>query len=129
MSEPDLKHEPDAAIAGGLLILLTSTLLVVALLSLGLWLGFQAISDSVDKSEGAWSSANLPPQSEDRDTVAPALQENPPADLTAFNDHMQARLQSAGWVDRQAGIVHMPIERAMDLLVERGLTEGDPWNE
>ena len=32
-----------------------------------------------------------------------------------------AALTAYGWVDRDAGIVRIPIERAMDLLVERGL--------
>jgi hypothetical protein len=30
-------------------------------------------------------------------------------------------LYSYGWVDEKAGIVRIPIERAMDLLVQRGL--------
>jgi hypothetical protein len=32
-----------------------------------------------------------------------------------------ALLHSYGWVDRQAGIVRIPIDRAMTLLTERGL--------
>jgi len=30
------------------------------------------------------------------------------------------RLESTGWVDRDAGVVHVPIEQAMDLVVARG---------
>ena len=30
-------------------------------------------------------------------------------------------LHSYGWVDQQAGIVRIPIDRAMTLLTERGL--------
>ena len=30
-------------------------------------------------------------------------------------------LYSYGWVDEKAGTVHIPIDRAMELLVERGL--------
>jgi hypothetical protein len=33
----------------------------------------------------------------------------------------QAMLYSYGWVDQQAGIVRIPIDRAMTLLTERGL--------
>jgi hypothetical protein len=32
----------------------------------------------------------------------------------------RARLESYGWVDRDAGVAHVPIERAIDLCVERG---------
>jgi hypothetical protein len=33
------------------------------------------------------------------------------------NDRMQ-RLETWGWVDRKAGTIHMPIDRAMDLVVQ-----------
>ena len=50
---------------------------------------------------------------------APRLQVNPEAEWRAFHRRMENRLHAAGWVDRDAGIVHMPIDRAMDLLIER----------
>lgn len=31
-------------------------------------------------------------------------------------------IESYGWVDQNAGVVHIPIERAMALIVERGVT-------
>ncbi len=34
----------------------------------------------------------------------------------------QKRLYSYGWVDEKAGTVHIPIERAMDLVAQRGLS-------
>jgi hypothetical protein len=37
-----------------------------------------------------------------------------------------AALTTYGWVDRDAGIVRMPIERAMEILVERGLPPPKP---
>ena len=37
-----------------------------------------------------------------------------------------AALTTYGWVDREAGIVRIPIERAMELLVERGLPPSKP---
>ncbi|MEC9483439.1 MAG: hypothetical protein UMU75_09000 [Halomonas sp.] len=53
----------------------------------------------------------------------PQLQAAPKADLAAFEQRMEERLHGVGWVDREAGRVYMPIDRAMDLLVERGLPE------
>ncbi|HKC62013.1 MAG TPA: hypothetical protein VKB86_00140 [Pyrinomonadaceae bacterium] len=52
---------------------------------------------------------------------APRLQENAPADLQQMRVHEKALLESYGWVDRSQGIVHIPVERAIDLLIERGL--------
>jgi len=51
----------------------------------------------------------------------PRLQVNGPADLAAFRAKEEAELHSYGWVDREAGIVRIPIDRAMELLLERGL--------
>lgn len=38
----------------------------------------------------------------------------------------EAALTTYGWVDRSTGIVRVPIERAMELLVERGLPPSKP---
>ncbi len=38
--------------------------------------------------------------------------------LQQYRDDKLARLQSWGWVDRKAGTVHMPIDKAMDLVVQ-----------
>jgi hypothetical protein len=44
-----------------------------------------------------------------------------PQPSAASADDAGRRLSSYGWVDREAGIVRIPIDRAMDLLAERGL--------
>jgi hypothetical protein len=51
----------------------------------------------------------------------PNLQAQPQLDLAEFQARQAAILSSYGWVDRRAGIVRIPIERAMDLVAERGL--------
>lgn len=74
-----------------------------------------------------WQELPGPPNPfADEPTKAPAepsLQASPEADLAELDRRMQQRLQSVGWVDREAERVHMPIDRAMQLLVERGLPE------
>jgi hypothetical protein len=40
---------------------------------------------------------------------------------TQVNQEYQQRLTNYGWVDRNAGKVHIPIDRAIDLLAQRGL--------
>ena len=52
---------------------------------------------------------------------APRLETAPREDLAAFRAREDAELHSYGWIDRQAGVVRVPVERAMDLIVERGL--------
>ncbi len=51
----------------------------------------------------------------------PRLQTNPRADLQALRAEEEALLDTYGWVDRAAGVVRIPIDRAMALTVERGL--------
>ena len=49
----------------------------------------------------------------------PRLQVAPESDLRALRDRAEARLGSFGWIDRSAGIAHIPIEEAMALAVRR----------
>ena len=50
----------------------------------------------------------------------PRLQPQPELELREVLNREQERLQSYGWVDQDAGIARVPIERAMAILAERG---------
>jgi hypothetical protein len=52
---------------------------------------------------------------------APRLQPNEPADMNKFRGYEEELLNSYGWVNQQAGIVHIPIEKAMDIVAQSGL--------
>lgn len=54
-------------------------------------------------------------------TPPPRLLTNPSAELERFMHEKHARLHSYGWVDREAGLAHIPIEQAMQRVVEYGL--------
>jgi hypothetical protein len=47
---------------------------------------------------------------------APRLETAPALDLRALRAAEDAQLHGYGWVDRRAGVVHIPIERALDLV-------------
>jgi hypothetical protein len=51
----------------------------------------------------------------------PQLQRTPIPDLKTVRAAEEHILTSYDWVDRGKGVVRIPIDRAMDLLVERGL--------
>jgi hypothetical protein len=51
----------------------------------------------------------------------PLLQVNPADDLQKMREANKQILEGYGWVDQQKGIVRIPIEQAMKLVVERGL--------
>ncbi len=48
----------------------------------------------------------------------PRLQIAPSLDLKALRAAEDAQLHGYGWVDRKGGVVHIPIERAMDLVTQ-----------
>src|ERR1700746_2989370 len=53
----------------------------------------------------------------------PRLEVKPGASLAELRDAEDADLNSYGWIDRNAGTVRIPIDRAMQLILERGLPE------
>jgi len=53
---------------------------------------------------------------------APRLQADPAVDLAAERAQQRQRLESYRWLDRDAGIAQIPVERAMALLVASHVT-------
>lgn len=52
---------------------------------------------------------------------APRLQVAPQADYQVYKDHENKVLNTYGWVNHQKGIVRIPIQQAMNLLLKQGL--------
>jgi hypothetical protein len=52
---------------------------------------------------------------------APRLQTQPFKDIYLLRLGENEKLGSYGWVDKQNGIVHLPIDRAMELTLQQGL--------
>lgn len=57
---------------------------------------------------------------------SPRLQQFPHNELYQFREGEQGFLQGYGWMNKEAGIVHIPVEDAMRLMVERGLPARTP---
>jgi hypothetical protein len=64
-------------------------------------------------------SAELPPQP--RLQLAPGSTEHPLDEGIGYRDSVTHELESYGYVNKAAGIVHIPIELAKDLLLKKGL--------
>jgi hypothetical protein len=56
----------------------------------------------------------------------PRLQVNAPKDLKALLAAEESALTSYGWANKEAGIARIPIDRAMQLVLERGLPTPKP---
>ena len=52
---------------------------------------------------------------------SPRLQVDPRGDLRSLRLGEEGRLSGYGWVDRQRNIVRIPVDRAMSLILDRGL--------
>jgi hypothetical protein len=60
-------------------------------------------------------------EKEFRENGAPMLEDNERGQFSDFLMNQEKHLNSYGWVDEQGGVAYIPIERAMDLTVQRGL--------
>ena len=60
------------------------------------------------------------------DYQGPLLQVKPEEDLSAMRVHTATDLQTYAWIDRRAGVVRLPVDRAIDLLAQRGLPPISP---
>jgi hypothetical protein len=52
---------------------------------------------------------------------APRLQSDPAGEFLKLKDLSLSRLGAYGWVDESAGIAHIPIDRAIEILASSGL--------
>jgi len=95
---------------GGVLMI---TVLLACLISLWIFRYFKRVQSLGPPATPFAEGRAVPP--------LPQLQVQPAEDLEKFINQGNADLDHYGWVDRSRGIVHIPIDRAMDLLLERGL--------
>lgn len=84
-----------------------------AVLALFRYLDQRLVEAEQPVSPMALPSGQLPPE--------PRLLTNEPANLAAYRQAQEERLTTYGWVDKDAGIVRIPIARAKELILERGL--------
>jgi hypothetical protein len=56
-----------------------------------------------------------------KDNGAPMLETNERTQFRDFLTDQENQLNSYGWVNKEKGVAHIPIERAMELVAQRGL--------
>jgi hypothetical protein len=56
----------------------------------------------------------------------PYLQTREPLGLERFRANEEQILTTYGWIDKNNGVVRIPIDRAKELLLERGIPGGKP---
>jgi len=112
-------HEPNVVSARGVVRFLAGLAVGTAFFAALVFGVFQLLKrdarseDRPIPSNVARQLARVPP--------APRLEDRPLATRAQLNARENAILGSYGWVDRKAGTVRLPIDRAMDLISRRGL--------
>jgi hypothetical protein len=114
---PRWAHETSDVRVGVIALFALGMIVSAIVLHLALWWLFGLYASREAATDPTPVPVALTPQT----PPEPRLQVNPQADLARFRATEDATLHSYGWVDRDAGVVRIPIERAIDLLAERGL--------
>jgi hypothetical protein len=76
-----------------------------------------------DRPQSARPFANVRPLPQE-----PRLQVSPEEDWKDYKQGQDSELNHYGWVNKERGVVRIPIDRAMDLLLQRGLPTRPPSN-
>ncbi len=110
----------DATLRPIVLFTLALTLLVVA----SFW-AMRVLFEQLDERADAADKAPHP-MYQPVEPPAPRLQRETSADLIAHRERERELTTRYEWIDRSTGAVRIPVERAMQLTVERGLpTRGE----
>lgn len=113
--ESDINLRP-VVIAGVALLIV---LVVTAAAMFGLFQAMDALEARMSPPANPLAAAEGP-----RVPPLPRLQADPIKDLHELRKAEHDILTSYGWIDRDAGTVRIPIDRAMALLAERGTAAG-----
>jgi len=96
-------------------VILAATTLICELIVVGMYKMMDAKSQATGAARAPLSApaGTMPPP--------PNLLLNEPANLKDFRAREVNELEHYGWLDKNAGTVRLPIERAKELILERGL--------
>jgi len=102
----------------GPILISTAAILGVAVLSfISMW----AMLMAMEKINMAYIAEDPPPMmAQQKPYEGLLIQVDPPAELKEVRAETQATLSGFGWVDKDAGVVHVPIETAKTLALQRG---------
>jgi hypothetical protein len=95
-------------------ILLLLAIVVVSLVTMRWLFDYFSATQTLGPTASPFTDVRqLPPE--------PRLQVQPVEDLNKVRQEQENMLNSYGWTDRATGKVRIPIDRAMDMIIERGL--------
>ena len=115
---PETRHEESDVNVRAIFAFCAGLVAVGVAVHFGVWLMFQYFSSR----EAARAPIAYPlAAGQDRLPPEPRLQTNPREDLRALRAHEDEVLNNYAWVDKNGGVVRVPIEEAMKITLKRGL--------
>ena len=120
-SNPTVAHEQTDADTRAITQFGIALVLVVVLSQLGLWWLFSTFTRRESRLSPPVTA--LVRTQAPTEPPEPRLQNNPQADMRMMREKEDTVLNHYGWVDANRGVVRIPIDRALDLVAERGLPQ------
>ena len=115
---PDVHHEESDINVRVILWFVAILTAITIAIQIGMWGMFKVLSWYEVRNE-PYVTPLTPPAGEQ--PPEPRLQRTPWADLHTFRAEQEAYLNGYGWVDEKLGVARIPISKAKQLLLERGL--------
>jgi len=120
-------HETTDVDIGGVLLFAAGLFVVAVIVHLLVWVLFGYLSGretrlgAREHPLALTRETQLPPE--------PRLQIHPREDLRDLRAHEDEVLTSYGWVNKNTGVVRIPIEEAMKIVVQKGLPAREPTSD
>jgi hypothetical protein len=115
---PEVHYETSDVNIRGILMFGAALMVTVIVVGGLMWVLFRYLSQREAAVAPVYPLAvsqapRLPPE--------PRLQTNPRGDLAELQGSEEEALKAYGWVDKNAGVVRIPIEEAMKIVIQKGL--------
>jgi hypothetical protein len=107
----------EPSIASQFAIWLTVSMLISAGIVYGTFWFFEGREEAQSRAEAMYPLA----AGQTREPPTPRLQTQPFKDVYLLRQGEAEKLTTYGWIDKEQGLVRLPIERAMELTLQRGL--------
>lgn len=104
-----VEQEPDVVPSRGVLVSLVATLAIIALGTLVAW--------AIEAAGGATGAARPAPAAPTEVNAMERTVFDERAQGLESRDQAEQALRAYGWIDRERGIIHIPIDVAIDLTI------------
>jgi hypothetical protein len=121
-TNPDVVHEESDINVRAIIWFVVVLALIVVAVDIAMWGMFKVLDRLEAKNDPVVSPLSVPARLPNAAPPGPAaLQTTPWLDLTTFRAEQRAHLHGYGWVDEPGGVARVPIDKAKEMLLRKGL--------